>query len=948
MELSRTFQTRAQALEVYRSQLCRQLLFIEVFEAVRPDTPIKLTLRISETNSVIKLAAKAIKMIRKSEAIELGYGTRAGVILDVPITPDIVAPFRAFFLSDTGGNSQASPAASGTSSTHQVSQSSRVKVSYSSDVSTAYSQNPKISFSSSQGGNSIQSANYGASQSGTRMNNGHSRFGIVSPELLAQSAQRASNPNVEHTSSQYSRLNAVPRDVSSSSEAKAVVRDSASSQYSRLNSVPRESDNPSYSSQLQAVPREPVSSHYSRLNAPPREPTPPSYSSQLHAVPREPVAKKTSASGYQSVASIFDDLEDEVIVVSPTGEAVSQVNHDHPADEPQIDLYAVSGEVSHDKQSGRSSSASFEPGRRVTAPVNTDIAAQKMADVTPVPQRKPVERLDEISSDAKRMTFPQEPIVPKSATTIQRENVALRTTSEATPVPVQRKAFEGLSEIAADEKRYSASDVKEPPKSATTLQRESVSPLANIEFDDELGLPDPEDAVAGIMPTKKASNDSKMIKLTLNDAFDPNDFEISDIEFEKEESKKHTADSALHAMDGFIFDDETDDLADIEIADDFDFSVNDADLIDINQANDASMIELDASDFVLSDDEPQKNKVAESVEMGGHASDSQDDQGGRVKTVGDIAHRNANSRSNHFFSATAQLERNTLQEATPAAPMKISAVLAAHEHDEQGGFDSPQAASSQGRHADDDSRQISLKNQSELISSLNNLARAERQSFAPEVEPKLLKNVANDAIRNLNEDVLQLNNDQTGKAAGRSPLGDIRNMSEEQVIRALDKSEGIAERGSIFALFKLMPTASQEEIRSVYNDTVRTLHPDCYDHACFSEKTIQRLEDAYQRFNEANQIIQHPVRRKLYIEASRLEGCRGGMPLKQYKKWIETYQQKNAVNIRMANSLVEQVRESQENGLLSEAAQQLKLALQYDPFNFEAHVIELEKQDDLN
>jgi hypothetical protein len=72
------------------------------------------------------------------------------------------------------------------------------------------------------------------------------------------------------------------------------------------------------------------------------------------------------------------------------------------------------------------------------------------------------------------------------------------------------------------------------------------------------------------------------------------------------------------------------------------------------------------------------------------------------------------------------------------------------------------------------------------------------------------------------------------------------------------------------------------------------------------------------------------------------------MPLKQYKKWIETYQQKNAVNIRMANSLVEQVRESQENGLLSEAAQQLKLVLQYDPFNFEAHVIELEKQDDLN
>lgn len=933
MELSRTFQTRAQALEVYRSQLCRQLLFIEVFEAVRPDTPIKVTLRISETDSVIKLAAKAIKMIRKSEAIELGYGTRAGVILDVPITPDIVAPFRAFFLSDTGGTSSLTvSSASILPSTHQTSPSSRVKVSYSSDVSTAYSQNPKISFSSSQVGNNAQNANYASSQLGSRINNGHSRFGIVSPELLAQSEQRASNPNAEHTSSQHSRLNSVPRDVSSSSETDAVLRDASSSQYSHLNSVPR-------------------------------EPVKPSYSSQLHSVPREPVDKtKTGASSYQSVASIFDDLEDEVIAVSPSGEAVSQLRQDHPADEPQIDLYADSGTTSHDKQAAQPASASFEPGCRATAPVNADGAAQKMAAVTPVPQRKPLERLDEISSDAKRVAIPQEPIVPKNATTIQRESVVRRTTSEATPVPVQRKSFDGFSEIAADEKRYGASDVNEPPKSATTLQRESVRPLANIEFDDELGLPDPEDAVAGIMPTQKASNDSKMIKLTLNDAFDPNDFEISDVEFEKQEPKKHTAGSALHAMEGFIFDDETDVLDDIEIADDFEFSVNDADLIDINQANDASMIEFDAGDFVLPDDSLHQEKDAGGAEKVDHASNIPDD-GMRAKTPSDATHRNANPRSNLFFSASAQLERhmresssdnvfrpvgNVHQEATPAAPMKISAVLAAHEHDEQSGFTSAQSAIAHAdRHSEEDSRKISLKNQSEHISSLNDLARAERQAPAPEVEPKLLKNVANDAMRNLNEDVLQLNNEQTGKAAGRSPLGDIRNMSEEQVIRTLDKSEGIAERGSIFALFKLMPTASQEDIRAVYNDTVRTLHPDGYDHSCFSEKTIQRLEDAYQRFNEANQIIQHPVRRKLYIEASRLEGIRGGMPLKQYKQWLETYKQKNAVNIRMANSLVEQIRESLENGLQSEAAQQVKLALQYDPFNFEAHTIQLEKQDDL-
>ncbi|MBQ8037755.1 MAG: J domain-containing protein [Proteobacteria bacterium] len=94
----RIFQTRQQAMDVYRSQLSSQKLYVESFEGYPRGSEAALSLEIRETGKKITLSAVVERVMGKKEVMELGYGQRPGILLNVPISPDIVEPFRNFFL----------------------------------------------------------------------------------------------------------------------------------------------------------------------------------------------------------------------------------------------------------------------------------------------------------------------------------------------------------------------------------------------------------------------------------------------------------------------------------------------------------------------------------------------------------------------------------------------------------------------------------------------------------------------------------------------------------------------------------------------------------------------------------------------------------------------------------------------------------------------------------
>ncbi|MBR4986105.1 MAG: J domain-containing protein [Proteobacteria bacterium] len=134
----RIFQTRQQALDVYRSQLSSQKLYVESFEGYPKGSEASVSLEIRETGKKISLPAVVERVMGKKEVTELGYGQRPGILLNVPITPDIVEPFRNFFLpgEDRSACAPVRPTASSVSAARgSASPSSPVRPTASSVVS---------------------------------------------------------------------------------------------------------------------------------------------------------------------------------------------------------------------------------------------------------------------------------------------------------------------------------------------------------------------------------------------------------------------------------------------------------------------------------------------------------------------------------------------------------------------------------------------------------------------------------------------------------------------------------------------------------------------------------------------------------------------------------------------------------------------------------------------
>ena len=120
LSFKRTFQTRQQALDVYRSQLSAQKLFVESFEGYTKGSPVVVSLEIRETEQRIELNGTVERLMGKREAVELGYGQRPGLVLDVPITQDLIAPLRAFFLAQPKGVNSSAPGAPQSSGINKV------------------------------------------------------------------------------------------------------------------------------------------------------------------------------------------------------------------------------------------------------------------------------------------------------------------------------------------------------------------------------------------------------------------------------------------------------------------------------------------------------------------------------------------------------------------------------------------------------------------------------------------------------------------------------------------------------------------------------------------------------------------------------------------------------------------------------------------------------------
>ncbi len=172
----------------------------------------------------------------------------------------------------------------------------------------------------------------------------------------------------------------------------------------------------------------------------------------------------------------------------------------------------------------------------------------------------------------------------------------------------------------------------------------------------------------------------------------------------------------------------------------------------------------------------------------------------------------------------------------------------------------------------------------------------------------------------------------------RVPFQNLDEMTEAETLSELVRTERVVKTGTLFTIFGLNQNVEREEIRSTFNAIVKSLHPDTYT-TKFSTDTVERLEMAYQTFNEAYQIIQHPIKREIYMDISRSEGKSFGLSLEQYKNWMANYKQQNANNIQTCANLLEQVHTSLKNGQKDTALQQLNLAKQYDPCSIEARSI---------
>ena len=99
LSFTRIFQTRQQALDVYKTQLSSQFIYVESFEAYSAGTAVLVELQNRENGQNITLNATVERAIGKTEVVEKRFGMRSGLILHVDITPELVSPLRSFFLA---------------------------------------------------------------------------------------------------------------------------------------------------------------------------------------------------------------------------------------------------------------------------------------------------------------------------------------------------------------------------------------------------------------------------------------------------------------------------------------------------------------------------------------------------------------------------------------------------------------------------------------------------------------------------------------------------------------------------------------------------------------------------------------------------------------------------------------------------------------------------------
>ena len=174
----------------------------------------------------------------------------------------------------------------------------------------------------------------------------------------------------------------------------------------------------------------------------------------------------------------------------------------------------------------------------------------------------------------------------------------------------------------------------------------------------------------------------------------------------------------------------------------------------------------------------------------------------------------------------------------------------------------------------------------------------------------------------------------------KPPLENINKCSPEQAKKEVKAFLDLADKGNIYQLFNLRSQPERKTLRSIYNTVVRTLHPDSQDES-FDGEISDMLDEAYQIFNEAYKILQNPVQSQIYQEVSRSEGKSSGLSLNAYRKWSEDYRLRNAANIRLSDELAAKAETELSNHDKDAAAQNIRLALQYDPYNEKARSIRI-------
>jgi hypothetical protein len=170
-----------------------------------------------------------------------------------------------------------------------------------------------------------------------------------------------------------------------------------------------------------------------------------------------------------------------------------------------------------------------------------------------------------------------------------------------------------------------------------------------------------------------------------------------------------------------------------------------------------------------------------------------------------------------------------------------------------------------------------------------------------------------------------------GKSTNRYPFENIQSLEPAQALAEADRFLDVAKTGSLYMLFNVQPTISRNDLRSVYNNVVRVLHPDRYP-ASFGAELRSKLSMAYQLFNDAYQVLQNSTERGVYMDVSRALGRINGVSLETYRKWQNDYRTQNGNNIRMAEELVEKAQEMQRSGDNDGYLQTLNLALKCDPY----------------